>query len=309
MPNRFSARLILAAALLCIAASAAFAHVLRVEVTSREDVLGGRAFGERGGYERITGRVIFSVAVANPHNRRIVDLEHAVNLKDGAVEFSADVTILRPKDAARANATLLLEVPNRGRARIVHMLDGGDWNVGSSAGDGWLLRHGYSYASLGWQWDATGDDPQRLYAPIAKDNGRTITGLLRGDFMPPQDLPDIALGHIIVGTPGGSEYPVADPDDPRNSLTVRASPTADRQLIPRDHWTFAHLVDGRLTPSSRHIHLNGGFKAGQIYEYIYAVTDPVVAGLGFAAVRDFASYLGAAIPGCAKVEHQTANET
>ena len=193
MPAGFSPRLTLAAALLCIAASGAFAHVLRVEVTSREDVLGGRAFGERGGYERITGRVIFSVAVANPHNRRIVDLEHAVNLANGAVEFSADVIILRPKDGARANGTLLLEVPNRGRARIVHMADGGDWNVDTSAGDGWLLRHGFSYASLGWQWDAAGDDPQRLYAPIAKDNGRTITGLLRGDHMPPQDLPDIPL--------------------------------------------------------------------------------------------------------------------
>jgi hypothetical protein len=300
MPAGFSARLILAAALLCTAAPAALAHVLRVEVTSREDVLGGSAFGASGAYERITGRVIFSVAVANPHNRGIVDLEHAVNLKDGAVEFAADVIILRPKDAARANGTLLLEVPNRGRARIVHMADGGDWNVVAGAGDGWLLRHGFSYASLGWQWDATGDDPQRLYAPIAKDHGRTITGLLRGDYMPPQDQPDIPLGHIIVGTAGGSEYPVAAPDDPRNTLTVRPSPTADRQLIQRNQWSFAHLVDGALAPSPRHIHLNGGFKAGQIYEYIYAVADPVVAGLGFAAVRDFASYVkhspGAIVP-------------
>jgi hypothetical protein len=300
MPNCFNARIVVAAALLCAAASAAFGHVLRVEVSSCEDVLGGAVFGSSGAYERITGRVIFSVTVANPHNRQIVDLDHAVNLKGGAVEFSADVIILRPKNPARGNGTLLLEVPNRGRARIVRMLDGGDWNVGSNAGDGWLLRQGYSYASLGWQSDATGEDPQRLYAPIARDHGRTITGLLRGDIMPAQDLPDIPLGHMIVGTLGGTEYPVAAPDDPRNSLSERAAPAAERHLIPRDQWSFAHLVDGRLEPSVRHIHLNGGFKAGQIYEYIYAVADPVVAGLGFAAVRDFASYVkhspGAIVP-------------
>src|SRR4029077_5228099 len=47
---------------------------------------------------------------------------------------------------------------------------------------------------------------------------------------------------------------------------------------------------GKLTPSDRSIHLDGGFQRGHIYEYVYAVADPVVAGLGFAAVRDFASY-------------------
>ncbi|MFY9583315.1 MAG: alpha/beta hydrolase domain-containing protein, partial [Candidatus Acidiferrales bacterium] len=51
------------------------------------------------------------------------------------------------------------------------------------------------------------------------------------------------------------------------------------------------MVDGELTPSNRSIHLNGGFEPGRIYEYVYVVSDPVVAGLGFAAVRDFASYV------------------
>ena len=280
-----------AAALLSMAACAAFGRVLRVEVSSREEVLGGTAFGSSGTYERITGRVIFALPVANPHNRQIVNLADAVNLKDGAVEFSADVVILRPRDTARGNGTLLLEVPNRGQSVIVRLVDGGDRDVGANAGDGWLLRHGYSFASLGWQWDATGHNPLRLYAPIARDHGRTITGLLRGDVMPSEAMDDIPLGHMITGTIGGTEYPVAAPHDPRNTLTVRASSTAERQLIPRDQWSFAHLINGQLEPSTRHIHLNGGFEAGQIYEYVCAVADPVIAGLGFAAVRDFASYV------------------
>ena len=53
-------------------------------------------------------------------------------------------------------------------------------------------------------------------APIAKDHGKTITGLLRGDLMPSKAMDEIPLGHLITGTMGGSEYPVSNPDDPRN---------------------------------------------------------------------------------------------
>jgi hypothetical protein len=83
---------------------------------------------------------------------------------------------------------------------------------------------------------------------------------------------------------------VSAPGDPRNVLSVRSSRNAPRTLIPRAQWQFAHTVDGKLVPSDRFIHLNGGFLPGRIYEYVYVVADPVVAGGGLAAVRDFASY-------------------
>jgi Alpha/beta hydrolase domain len=271
-------------------ATALNAKVTRVEVTSRSDVLNGQAFGNAGAYERIVGRVYFSVAVANPHNRRIVDLNNAVNLKNGEVEFSSDFVAVRPKDATKGNGSLLLEVPNRGRARIIGLVDGGNFDLSADAGDAWLLRNGYTIVSLGWQWDATGLDALRFYAPIAKENGKTITGLLRGDLMPSKPMDEIPLGHLIIGEIGGSEYPVAAPDDTRNVLTVRESRNATRKEIPRSEWKFAHTADGKLTANDRYIHLNGGFQPGKIYEYVYVVADPVVAGLGFAAVRDFASY-------------------
>jgi Alpha/beta hydrolase domain len=266
------------------------ANVVRVEVTSRTDVLNGQTFGGAGAYERIVGRVYFSVSVVNGHNRRIVDLDKAVNLKDGQVEFSSDFVAVRPKDPAKANGSLLLEVPNRGRARIIGIVDGGSWDLANDAGDAWLLRNGYTVVSLGWQWDATGKDALRIYAPIAKENGKTITGLLRGDLMPWKVMDEIPLGHLITGEIGGTEYPPAAPDDPRNVLTVRESRNATRTVIRRSQWQFAHSVDGKLSASDRYIHLNGGFQPGKIYEYVYVVADPVVAGLGFAAVRDFASY-------------------
>jgi Alpha/beta hydrolase domain len=275
---------------LILPVSSLYARVTRVEIASRTDVLGGKSFGDAGAYERITGRIYFSLPVANPHNQRIVDLGNAVNLKNGEVEFSAEFVAVRPKDANKGNGSLLLEVPNRGRPRILTLVDGGDLDLKTDAGDAWLLRNGYTIVSLGWQWDATGPGALGLSAPIAKERGKTITGLLRGDLTPWRAMPDIPLGHLIIGEIGGTEYPVAAPDDQRNVLTVRDSRDAPRTVIPRADWQFAHMIDGKLIPSDRYIHLNGGFQPGKIYEYVYVVADPVVAGVGFAAIRDFASY-------------------
>ena len=276
--------------LLLSLASAAHAGVDRIDVASRSDVLGGKEFGSAGAYERITGKVYFSVDVAAARNRAIVDLGNATNLHDGKVAFSADFVAVRPKDASKGNGSLILESPNRGHGRIVSQVDGGDWDLGKSAGDAWLLRSGYSVVTLGWQWDAVDDDALRLYAPVAKDHGRTITGLLRGDVMPGKALDEIPLGHFMLGRIGGSEYPVAAPDDPRNVLTVRDSRDGKRRTIPRRQWHFANAVDGTIVADDRHIRLDGGFQPGRIYEYVYVVADPVVAGLGFAAFRDFPAY-------------------
>jgi hypothetical protein len=277
------------------------AKVTRVEVTSRADVLNGQSFGDAGPYERIVGRVYISLEVTDPHNRRIVDLANATNLKNERVqkaddffvvlptaEFSADFVAIQPKDPSKGNGSMILESPNRGHSAILRIVDGGDWDAEHDAGDAWLLRKGFTLVSLGWQWDTS--DGFKLYAPIAKENGKTITGLLRGDLTLSKTMEEIPLGHFTDGRIGGVEYPVANPDDPRNVLTVREWREAPRTTIPRDQWKFAHTVDGKLQASNRHIHLNGGFQPGKLYEYVYVVADPVVAGGGFAMFRDFASY-------------------
>lgn len=275
---------------LLAAPSLLFARVTRVEIISRTDVLGGQPFGDAGPYERIAGKIYFSVSVGNPHNLAIEDLRNAVNLYDGEVAFSADFVAVRPIDPSKGNGTMLLENPNRGLPRILSLVDGGDQDLARDAGDAWLLRNGYTIVSLGWQWDAAGEGALHLFAPIAKDHGKTITGLLRGDLMLSADASEIPLGHLIQGRIGGSEYPVSNPSDPRNKLTVRDSPTAPRTTISRADWQFAKTEDGKLVPDNRSIHLNGGFKAGKIYEYVYVVSDPAIAGLGLAAFRDLASY-------------------
>ncbi|HYG99257.1 MAG TPA: alpha/beta hydrolase domain-containing protein [Terriglobales bacterium] len=283
---------------LVLLSATAFARVDRFEISSRADVLNGKPFGAVGPYEKISGRVYFKVKPEDAHNKVIVDLDNAAVDDKGEVEFSADVFLLKPKDMKKANGALLLEIPNRGGKSLLRLVNGGTGSPDpiseSDFGDGWLLRQGYVIGWLGWQWDVT-DDPgnMRLYAPIAYDEWwpKHLTGLLRSDFTLAEKRFDMPLGHLIVGRIGGREYPVTWANDPRNTLTVRDAPTAPRRVIPKSAWSFAHEVKGKLEPSNWHIHLKLGFDPGKIYELVYAVDDPVVVGLGLAAVRDFVSYV------------------
>jgi hypothetical protein len=279
---------------IALLASAAEAHVTRVEIISRADVQDGRAFGLAGAYERIIGRVYFAVDPANVHNRQIVDLDKAPRNAQGEVEFSADLYLYKPKDMNKGNGAVLFEVSNRGGRGILRLVDGGSSSdPNGEVGDGFLLREGYTIAWLGWQFDlAEEGEKVRLYAPVAHDvGGKEIRGLVRSDFTLSLKVDDMPLGHIMLGPSGGKSYPVDDPASAKNVLTVRDAPTGARQVIPRSQWSFAHSVDGKLVNDPRFIHLDGGFQLGKIYEVVYEAKDPVVVGTGLAAVRDFLSYL------------------
>jgi Alpha/beta hydrolase domain len=123
--------------ILACAAGLLDARVVRVAIDLQKAVLKGRSFSGIA-YERLTGRVYFSVSIANPHNRGIVDLQNAVNLKNGEVEFSSDFIAVRPTDPTQRNGSMLLEIPNGGRSRILALVDGGDGDLGQDAGDGFL---------------------------------------------------------------------------------------------------------------------------------------------------------------------------
>ena len=281
--------------LLCLTAllfsADCLARVVGTEVLSRTVIHGDAALGTPE-YEKIVARVYFAVRPGDEHNRAIVDLDKAGRNAAGEVEFSSDLFLMRP--VAKRNGALLLEIPNRGGKGLLSLIDGGKPDPESAAevGDGWLLKQGFTFASLGWQWDVA-DAPGnlRLYAPVAfEKDGKHITGLLRSDYTPFEPMTDLPLGHLMGSRLGGTEYPVSAPDDKRNVLTVRDKPHGQRRVIPRTEWSFAHTVDGKLTPSDRFVHLTSGFQPGKIYELGYVVKDPVVAGLGFAAVRDFVAW-------------------
>jgi hypothetical protein len=288
-------RLLIAAGLLLSFAIPSSAHVDHVTVAKRADVLAGKSWGNSGSYEKLSGRVYFAVDPSNPHNRQIVDLRLAPRDSKGQVEFSADFYILRPKKGG--NGSLLLEVPNRGGKALLAVVQGAkgssDPTTSAEFGDGFLLRKGFTIAWLGWQWDVR--DAQglmRLYAPVAHNpDGSSIRGLVRADWTPWRRTAEWPLGHEIVGNIGGKGYPVSDPNSKKNVLTVRDCAICKRQTIPRSRWHFAHEAGGKVKPSDRFVRLDGGFLPGKLYEIVYTAKDPVVVGLGLAAIRDFVSYL------------------
>src|ERR1700688_3070994 len=140
--------------LIVMALGAAFApatiraEVTKVEITSKQDVLGGKAFGTVGAYEKLTGKVYFAIDPNNPRNKIIADLDKAPRNAQGKVEFSADLFILRPKDGARGNGVALFDVVNRGRKGLLNTFNRGtgstDPTTDADFGDGLLMREGYT---------------------------------------------------------------------------------------------------------------------------------------------------------------------
>jgi len=186
------------------------------------------------------------------------------------VEFSADLYIVKPQDAEKGNGTALVEISNRGGKGLNSMFD---------SADHFLYDHGFTLVWVGWEFDVPPPNPEKLklYAPTATKNGDHIQGLVRSEWTGDERVDTIPLGdRTQIG------YPVANPSDPANRLFVRDHPQDDRKLISRTEWSFA---------DDRHVTLKGGFDPGKIYEVVYMAKDPVVAGLGLAAIRDTVSYL------------------
>ena len=174
-----------AAATLLLVTSLAEARVERVEILSRADVLEGKAFGEAGAYEKLSGKVHFAVKPETESNKFIVDLEKAPRNVAGEVEFSADFYVLRPKEAGRSSGSVLLEIPNRGGKGILAIMQGGkgsrDPTTEEEFGDGFLMRRGVTIAWLGWQWDARDEaNILRLYAPVAREREGVATSERKG---------------------------------------------------------------------------------------------------------------------------------
>jgi hypothetical protein len=250
------------------------AEVTRVEITARRDVAGGRSFGSTGSYEQIVGKLHFAIDPANKRNLVITDLDKAPKNAAGKIEMSADLVILKPRDSAKGNGIALFDIVNRGRgvalAKFDAPLAGGGAAPPDEYGDGFLFNRGYTIVQVGWEFDARREGAIRAELPAAIG----VTGLARATFIPTSNSPEATVGDLVGYTP-------SDPAAPQNALTVRDSPQAAATTIPRAMWGLAGNV----------VTLDGGFEPGRIYELAYTAANPPVAALGFAAVRDAASWV------------------
>jgi len=275
-------RSVLACALFILVASGADARVVRLRIERREPVLNGQTFGAAGAYEKLVGKVEFGVDPGNPRNDIIVDLKLAPRNANGEVEASADFYMLKPVDPARGNGRVFYEVGNRGGKSILATFQKAapspDPTTEAEFGDGALMRQGFTLLWMGWQWDVP-ERPgvMRMAMPIATDNGRRITGLVRGNF-----ILNERAGTAPLADRNHQAYPVLDPASAENTMTVRDDTTAKGTLIPRAKWRF---VDAGT------VALDGGFEPGRIYDVVYRTADPRVLGFSLSGTRDLLSFI------------------
>jgi hypothetical protein len=275
--------------------------VTRFEVARRRPLAGGAPFpgaaGEVGPYEELKGRLHFAIDPLHPANRRITDVDRAPRNGAGRVEWSADVSILLPADRSRCSGRILLDVVNRGntvavpnfnRATRPVFAPGSDPDPSVDVGDGFLMKRGWVVISCGWQ----GDVPEipglfRMHGPEARDGeGRPLRGRVYSQLQSTAPVADFLLsdrGHI--------PYPAADLDERDALLTVRDQPDGAGSVIPRERWRFARVEAGRIVPDAGHVHLDGSFEKGRLYQITYTAVGAPVLGLSMAALRDSVSWL------------------
>ncbi|MEO7649205.1 MAG: alpha/beta hydrolase domain-containing protein [Bryobacteraceae bacterium] len=262
-------------ALFFLLAVTSHAALLRIEVADRHDVLSGQPYGKSGAYELIRGRAYFAVDPALPQNSRITDIRFAPRSPSGSVEFSADVVLIRPKDAKAGNGTLLVEPPNRGGMGMLSMYNRARASADPSAaehfGDGYLMREGYTLAWIGWQHDVP-ERPGLLRSHVPAAAG--VEGLVRGEITPSSPVRRFPLGDN-----GHIPYKVSRPES--LAVTVRDGIHGKRSPLVSTEWRLEGTEIALTMPAT----------PGRTYEFVYRSQDPPIAGLGLAALRDLVSEL------------------
>ena len=257
------------------------ARIVRIEIVSVESpTFDGRSYGDVGPYEKLRGRARGELDPSDPRNAIITDIELAPRNVDGMVEYAMDVYILRPVSPGRGNHKLVVEVNNRGNKRFGLLNKGPSANDPTSvadAGEAFLLRRGYTIAWNGWDISASsGNDRLTITVPVANlPDGSTITG-------PSYEY----ISFNNASTKAYSlAYATASREKNQATLTVRPFLNASPTIVPASGWEYVDDRTIRLLPEGT------PFAQSHIYEFTYTARDPLVAGLGLAATRDFVSFL------------------
>jgi hypothetical protein len=270
-------------ALACVVTTPADARITKIVISKVESpALGARSFGTVGQYERLDGVAYGEVDPRAPLNAVIQDIALAPRNARGMVEYTMDVSILKPIDTSRGNRTLLYDVVNRGnrvapeRFNIVAKADT------SGVGDGFLQSHGYTLVWSGWQGDlVAGGDRLTMTVPVARNpDGSSITGRVRMEYNPAQKG-----STETIGVRFSAGYEPVSLDTATATLTARVHQDDARVPVPNDRWAFANCSKAPFpgVASSRHVCLQDGFDSDHIYELLYDAKDPLCSALALPA--------------------------
>jgi hypothetical protein len=276
------------------------ARIISVQMSAPTIAFGGFSWPGVGQYEKITGVAYAEVDPADRRNSVIVDITRAQTqlgagqpgkTPSGKVAYLLNFYILKPVNLNQVDRRLngygkvMYEPPNRGNKTWTALgrVTGGGNDPATITdptilANSFLMPRGYTLVWSGWEplglslANLGTTLIQAVALPIAKNaDGSTITGP--------------AYEYIVTsGNSFALSYPAADTADKTTAvLTHRVHLDDVPQVVPAPNWNYN--ADGTA------ITLTGGFVANDIYEFSYTAKDPTVAGLGFAAIRDWVSWL------------------
>src|SRR5258705_1723876 len=235
---------------------------------------GGLSFGTVGQYEKLRGTARGELDPNDRRNRAITDIQLAPRNANGMVEYSMDVFILKPINLASGNQRLFFDFNNRGQMRLGRLNQvelTNDPTTAANAGDGFVMRHGFSVAANGWDFGATGAANMKITVP-------RLTGLPGPSYE--YLVFDNATTAVATLT-----FPANTLDRSQARLTVRAHLDDPPRRLADSEWEYASATQIRLLPAGTL------FRQSAIYELTYTARDPLVSGVGLAASRDWISFL------------------
>ena len=131
------------------------------------------------------------------------------------------------------------------------------------------------------------DAPQVLDA-----DGKPATVWTQLRVQLPDDVASVPLTDQHVGPIGNHEpIPTVDVDDAEARLYVRDGLHSEPSLVSRGRWRFALASGDEVRDDPRHLWVEGGIRAGRIYDLVYRAASCPVVGAGLLAVRDLAAFL------------------
>lgn len=261
----------------------------------------GAHFGSVGQYEKIVGRMFGDIDPGALAHQALVNLPLAPTNELGRVAYTTDFHILKPVNPERGNRTLLTGILNRGNKLALVLLNDvpygqrtNDPSNISDAGNGFLMKQGYTIVWVGWQAKGAAgaqccvpQGPGHMGAkfPIPDRDGEPIVGPTLDMFVGGEqtDGPDHTTATL--------SYAVSSPQANGIQVTVsdRGLNTTSTEILhcsgavgKNPCWTMEH---------ERTIRVLGGFQSGRLYRVRYKAKDPIVLGLGFPVIRDAISFL------------------
>ena len=292
--NNSSSRICLALLGIALVGGApdAGARVTTLTINDRQSAFSGANFGLVGTYEVITGTFTDEVDPDDPHKAVIVDLDHGPKNANGTVSFTADFQIIKPTNLANSAHRVIYDLPNRGNPGALGTLNGSSpVNTAvppssGAAGNGFLMNLGWTIVEVGWDQSAPPQGLNKTFGislPVAKHrDGSSITGPALEEL----DVDQNATPATLPLT-----YPAASGDQSQAGLTVRENYGDEPTPIPASGWAYTDTTLTAVKLTSGPFGGPKSFGPTALYEFSYIARDRLIVGLGFAAIRDLATFL------------------